>query len=65
MSTKTVRGWDERSHEALLLAILDEVKPNKALLTSVTEKMKAAGWSYSYDAIKYLLFTLIILANMC
>ncbi|KFH43422.1 hypothetical protein ACRE_058310 [Hapsidospora chrysogenum ATCC 11550] len=46
-----VRGWDATSHEALLMCLIDEVKPNKALLTEVTKRMNDAGWSYSYDAI--------------
>ncbi|RDA90177.1 hypothetical protein CP533_1030 [Ophiocordyceps camponoti-saundersi (nom. inval.)] len=44
-------GWDAVAHEALLLCILDEVKPNKAMLTQVTARMKDAGFTYSYDAI--------------
>ena len=48
-----VRGRDATSHEALLMCLIDEVKPNKALLTEVTKRMNDAGWSYSYDAIKY------------
>ena len=36
-----------------MLCILDEVKPNKALLTNVAAKMKDQGYSYSYNAIKY------------
>lgn len=46
------RGWDASSHEALLFAILDEVKPRKAFLMNVTERMKDMGYSYSFDAIK-------------
>jgi hypothetical protein len=50
---KPARGWDASSHEDLLLAILEEIKPNKSDLTSVAEKMRNKGYSYSYDAIKY------------
>lgn len=46
------RGWDATSHEALLLAFIDEIKPNKAMITLVTERMKEMGYTYSYDAIK-------------
>ncbi|KAF4344026.1 hypothetical protein FBEOM_2001 [Fusarium beomiforme] len=35
----------------LLLALLEEIKPNKADLTNVAEKMRNKGYSYSYDAI--------------
>ncbi|POR34159.1 Uncharacterized protein TPAR_05653 [Tolypocladium paradoxum] len=45
------RGWDATSHEALLLAFIDEIKPNKAVITLVTERMKEMGYTYSYDAI--------------
>ena len=48
------RGWDEASHMALLLAFIDEIKPGKQVITGVTQRMKEKGWSYSYDAIKYL-----------
>ncbi|CAJ0551755.1 Ff.00g057340.m01.CDS01 [Fusarium sp. VM40] len=48
---KPARGWDASSHEDLLLAILEEIKPNKSDLTSVAEKMRNKGYSYSYDAI--------------
>ncbi|RCI16300.1 hypothetical protein L249_2396 [Ophiocordyceps polyrhachis-furcata BCC 54312] len=51
MAGKVSRGWDAVAHEALLLCLLDEVKPNKAVLTKVTERMRAAGYTYSYDAI--------------
>lgn len=54
MSVKTTRGWDANSHEALLLAFIDEIKPNKAMITNVTERMKAQGYTYSFDAIKCL-----------
>lgn len=55
-SGKPVRGWNATSHEALLLALLDEIKPNKAILTQVTARMTEAGYSYSYDAIKLYYF---------
>ncbi|KAM0553876.1 hypothetical protein ACHAPJ_007222 [Fusarium lateritium] len=48
---KPTRGWDATSHEDLLLALLEEIKPSKADLTSVAEKMRNKGYSYSYDAI--------------
>lgn len=48
-----VRGWDQASHEALLMALIEEIKPGKPVLTEVTKRMNAAGWPYSYDAIKY------------
>ncbi|KAJ0153506.1 Uncharacterized protein HZ326_4088 [Fusarium oxysporum f. sp. albedinis] len=48
---KPARGWDAASHEDLLLALLEEIKPNKADLTNVAEKMRNKGYSYSYDAI--------------
>ncbi|KAF4971385.1 hypothetical protein FZEAL_9867 [Fusarium zealandicum] len=51
MSGKVGRGWDATSHEDLLLAFMEEIKPNKAIITSVTEKMRDKGYSYSYDAI--------------
>ncbi|ODA81639.1 hypothetical protein RJ55_00140 [Drechmeria coniospora] len=35
-----VRGWTEKSHEALLLAVLAEVRPNKAVLTQVSSRMQ-------------------------
>lgn len=53
---KPVRGWNAASHEALLLALIDEIKPNKAIVTQVTARMTDAGYSYSYDAIKLLHF---------
>lgn len=53
MPGKGTRGWDASAHEDLLLCLMDEVKPNKAIITSVTSKMTAKGYTYSYDAIKY------------
>ncbi|KAF5670317.1 hypothetical protein FHETE_4562 [Fusarium heterosporum] len=50
-SRKPTRGWDATSHEDLLLAILEEIKPNKAELTNVAEKMRTKGYTYSFDAI--------------
>ncbi|QPC62189.1 hypothetical protein HYE67_004420 [Fusarium culmorum] len=51
MPPKATRGWDAASHEDLLLALLEEMKPNKAILTSVADKMRAKGYTYSFDAI--------------
>lgn len=52
MDAKPKRGWDAQSHEDLLLSMIDEIKPNKAIIESVTEKMRKKGYLYSYDAIK-------------
>lgn len=52
--SKPTRGWDAAAHEALLLCVIDEIKGGKAFLTEVTRRMQARGYSYSYDAIKYL-----------
>ncbi|KAF5232101.1 hypothetical protein FAUST_8904 [Fusarium austroamericanum] len=51
MPPKATRGWDAASHEDLLLALLEEMKPNKAILTSVADKMRTKGYTYSFDAI--------------
>ena len=48
------RGWDATSHEDLLLSYMDVSKANKRILIEVTESMKTKGYSFSYDAIKYL-----------
>jgi hypothetical protein len=53
MPPKPTRGWDATSHEDLLLALLEEMKPNKAVLTS--------GYSYSFDAIKYFFSSLLLM----
>ncbi|RSL55985.1 hypothetical protein CEP54_009097 [Fusarium duplospermum] len=53
MSGKPSRGWDANSHEDLLLTLLEEMKPSRAVLTSVSERMREKGYSYSFDAIKY------------
>ena len=50
---KTSRGWDATSHEDLLLSLIDEFKPSKAIITQVTERMRQRGYTYSYDAVKY------------
>lgn len=52
--SKPSRGWDAAAHEALLLCVIDEIKGGKAFLTEVTRRMQERGYSYSYDAIKYL-----------
>ncbi|PWI73986.1 hypothetical protein PCL_09262 [Purpureocillium lilacinum] len=51
MSGQPARGWNAATHEALLLCLIDEVKPSKALFTKVTEQMQARGYTYSYVAI--------------
>ncbi|UPK90501.1 hypothetical protein LCI18_001436 [Fusarium solani-melongenae] len=51
MSGKPSRGWDANSHEDLLLTLLEEIKPSRAILTSVSERMREKGYSYSFDAI--------------
>ncbi|KAM0343728.1 hypothetical protein ACHAPU_008319 [Fusarium lateritium] len=50
-SGKPTRGWDASSHEDLLLAILEEIKPSRTELTKVAEKMRTKGYTYSFDAI--------------
>lgn len=52
--SKPARGWDATAHEALLLCVIDEIKGGKAFLTEVTRRMQERGYTYSYDAIKYL-----------
>lgn len=47
--------WDEKAHESLLFCVLEEFKPSGAQLRNVTNRMKAQGYAYSFDAIKYLL----------
>jgi Xaa-Pro aminopeptidase len=47
------RGWDAASHEDLLLCLIDHCKPTKAIVTDIAEQMRAKGYTYSYDAIKY------------
>lgn len=54
MSGQPARGWNAATHEALLLCLIDEVKPSKALFTKVTEQMQARGYTYSYVAITYI-----------
>ncbi|KAM0427328.1 hypothetical protein ACHAPT_007763 [Fusarium lateritium] len=51
MSGKPSRGWDANSHEDLLLTLLEEMKPTRAILTNVSEKMRQKGYTYSFDAI--------------
>lgn len=51
---RPARGWDAAAHEALLLCVIDEIKGGKAFLTEVTRRMQERGYSYSYDAIKYI-----------
>ncbi|KAI8676609.1 hypothetical protein NCS56_00549000 [Fusarium sp. Ph1] len=51
MSGKPSRGWDANSHEDLLLTLLEEIKPSRAILISVSERMREKGYSYSFDAI--------------
>lgn len=54
----TARAWDEDAHVDLLLAYVDELKPNKVATTSVSDRMKDRGYPYSYQAIMYLLYYL-------
>ncbi|KAF5018881.1 hypothetical protein F66182_9129 [Fusarium sp. NRRL 66182] len=60
-SGKPARGWDATSHEDLLLALLEEVKPSRAQLTTVAEKMRKKGYNYSFDAIKYSCFLSVLI----
>lgn len=56
----TTRGWPAEAHESLLLCFIEEAVERsdnkKSLIQGITERMKQAGFSYSYDAIKYRLF---------
>jgi hypothetical protein len=53
----TTRGWPAEAHESLLLCFIEEAVERsdnkKSLIQGITERMKQAGFSYSYDAIKY------------
>lgn len=54
------RGWAQDAHDSLLLCFIEEAVERsdnkKSLIQGVTERMKKAGYKYSYDAIKYCLF---------
>ena len=51
--SKPSRGWDESSHMDLLHAYIGHTNGGKAVITDITQRMKAMGYTYSYDAIKY------------
>ncbi len=51
--SKPARGWNDQAHTALLIALLDEVKGGKQVITKATERLKEMGYSYSFDAVKY------------
>ncbi|PHH65166.1 hypothetical protein CDD81_3297 [Ophiocordyceps australis] len=51
MASKPMRGWNDEANANLLLAFMDVIKPNKAMITEVTAAMTAMGYAYSFDAI--------------
>ncbi|KAH7015277.1 hypothetical protein EDB80DRAFT_832165 [Ilyonectria destructans] len=51
MSAKPSRGWDSSAHGDLLLAFIEEATTSKATITSVTEKLREKGYTYSFDAV--------------
>ncbi|KAI9158481.1 hypothetical protein HJFPF1_06476 [Paramyrothecium foliicola] len=54
MATQPCRPgpWDTIAHETLLSVVLEEVKPNKDMLTTLTEKMNAQGYNFTFSAMK-------------
>lgn len=60
MSAKPSRGWDSSAHGDLLLAFIEEATASKATITSVTEKLRKKGYTYSFDAVKYFILVLFI-----
>jgi hypothetical protein len=47
------KRWDATAHEALLMACIEEIKPSKAFLLQVTERMNNMGFDYTFHGIKY------------
>lgn len=64
MSAKPSRGWDSAAHGDLLLAFIEEATATKATITSVTEKLRKKGYTYSYDAVKYFILCLVYFTIM-
>ncbi|KAK3191313.1 hypothetical protein K4F52_002523 [Lecanicillium sp. MT-2017a] len=51
--SKPVGRWNDEAHTALLIALLDEVKGGKAVVTKATERLNEMGYNYTYNAVKY------------
>ena len=51
--------WDTATHEILLSVVLEEVKPNKDMITSITERMNAQGYNFTFSAMKYYFYSLL------
>ncbi|TWU78650.1 hypothetical protein ED733_005513 [Metarhizium rileyi] len=51
MSRATTHKWDEKSHFALLLALLEIAKPSKDVLTQAAEHMKIQGFQTTYHGV--------------
>ena len=58
MAEKVARGWNTTSHESLLFAVLEEFKPNKVQITSITDRMQQMGYTFTFNAVKYLALSL-------
>lgn len=50
--SKMPKTWDAASHEALILALVDEMRPSKQLMEAVALRMTEWGFSCSQNGIK-------------
>lgn len=58
--SKPVGRWNEEAHTSLLIALLDEVKGGKAVVTKATERLNEMGYNYTYNAVKYYRKALLV-----
>ncbi|KHO02042.1 uncharacterized protein MAM_01043 [Metarhizium album ARSEF 1941] len=45
--------WDEKSHYALILSLIEVARPNKDFLLRVTEHMQSQGFNTTFSGVKY------------
>ncbi|XWW98638.1 hypothetical protein V2A60_006638 [Cordyceps javanica] len=51
MSEKPTRGWNANSNEALLFALIEEIRPNKDMVNAIVSRMNAMGYTYTFHAV--------------
>ncbi|KAM3558336.1 hypothetical protein MY1884_004034 [Beauveria asiatica] len=51
MPEKSGRRWDAAAHEALLFAMIEELKPNKESITGIVNRLGAMGHDYTFHGV--------------
>lgn len=53
-SKRTVQNWDAQTHEDILMAVIDHVKPSHNDWADIMAKLGGNGYAFTESALKYV-----------